>query len=43
MGDKKGAIATAEESKKVAIEGDSESYVVLNDKLIAKLKGKNKK
>lgn len=35
MGDCKGAIATAEESKKLAREAGNEDYIALNDKLIA--------
>lgn len=40
MGDKKGAIATAEESKAAAVKDGNESYISLNDKLIAEVKKK---
>jgi hypothetical protein len=40
MGDKKGAMESAERSMALAKEGKSDDYVHLNEKLIAELKGK---
>jgi hypothetical protein len=38
IGDCSGAVATAEESKKMAQEANNDDYVALNDKLIASCK-----